>query len=112
MSDEFISIETMNTNGQVLLDEEAKIIIEDEETKRELRRTRMLHRRNTLELGVTFEPEENDDFNETTSNDATEAVSNFNSLNIVSLTRLFKSEKKFSEIFPIFQAFVKKFSAK
>ncbi|XP_032663417.1 leucine-rich repeat and guanylate kinase domain-containing protein [Odontomachus brunneus] len=55
---------------KVLLDEEANIIIDDEETKRELHRTRMLQRRSTLELGATFIPDEEYDLNES-NNDAT-----------------------------------------
>ncbi|EFN80458.1 Leucine-rich repeats and guanylate kinase domain-containing protein [Harpegnathos saltator] len=63
---------------EVLLDEEATIIIDDEETKRELHRTRMLHRRSTLEWWDTvLEREKEDDLSESTSsNDATETVSN------------------------------------
>lgn len=71
----------MNINDKVLLDEKANIIIDDEETKRELHRTRLLHRRGTLELNATLDLDENNDLGESTfNNNATETVSNFSCL--------------------------------
>lgn len=66
------------------MDEKANIIIDDEVTKRELHKRKMLQRRSTLETHTILEPDENDDFNELTNeftNDVTQIVSNFDTLN-------------------------------
>ncbi|XP_067206201.1 leucine-rich repeat and guanylate kinase domain-containing protein-like isoform X2 [Linepithema humile] len=58
---------------KVILDEESNIIIDDEETKREIRKSKIFQRRSTLIMGTFTDlyDDDDDDLNETTSSNET-----------------------------------------